>query len=72
MPGAVVVRVFFEDLVDEGPCCFGAQVLDQQVYADDGQLFRAARAVRDVALWPLDPDVGFDTDGVHGWARESG
>jgi len=56
----MVVRVFFEDLADECLGACGAQCLEQQVYSDDCQFFRAARAVRTLPLGPFGLDVSVD------------
>lgn len=69
MPGALVRRVFLEDLPDERLSGLGTQFLDQQVESDDRELFRAAWTVGAVSLWPLGFDVGVDGYGAHDDAR---
>ena len=47
----------FEYLGNEGLSGFGAQLSNQQVYADDRQFFGSARAVRALPLGPFGLDV---------------
>lgn len=61
----MVGRVFLEYLADKGLRCLGAQLLDQQVDADDRQLFRAAGAVGALPLGSLGFDVGIDGNDGH-------
>lgn len=61
----MIAWVFFEYLRDKRLGSLGSQLLDQQVDADDRQLFRAARAIGAMTLRPFGFDVGVDAYGWH-------
>lgn len=61
--------IFLEDLIGKCLGRFRAEFFYQQVYADNGQLFGAAWAVRTLSLLPFRLDVGVNTDVAHGWTR---